>query len=235
MTLGKVVFYDYEHCREFLEGHAKQLRDTSVGLNMLGLYRELFYGFTHEALESSAIILGQFDNGLVYMFVPEMLKREYYPDGHKVARTKALELMNCTEPPMVFEMIAAQTMEPPLAEKAWFDKWMRPEMITLLNEGAIELHMYFNAHAFYEQILTPMLQQQGFTIADDYLASARSGFLRVRHPGRPGKLFKLPWRTWIREMMTGGYSMAYIMACLGTYMLKMNEAVSASDAKPELP
>src|SRR5690349_20500224 len=49
MTLGNVVFYDFEHCREFLEDHAKHLRDTATGLNVLGLYRELFHGFTHEA------------------------------------------------------------------------------------------------------------------------------------------------------------------------------------------
>jgi hypothetical protein len=232
VTLGKVVFYDYEHCREFLEGHARQLRDTSVGLNMLGLYRELFYGFTYEALENSAITLGQFDSGLVYMFVPEMLKREYYPTGHKVAREKALELMGCTKPPMVFEMVAAQIMDPPLPEKAHFDKWMRPEMLTLLKECAIEIHMYFNAHGFYEQILIPLLQKHGYTVADDYLTSARSGYLRVRHPQRQGKLFKLPWRNWIREMMTGGYSMAYLMACMGTYVQKMNLALKTTDAAP---
>lgn len=232
MSLGKVVFYDYEHCREFLEDHSRHLRDTSAGLNILGLYREFFYGFTHEALESSSIILGQFDSGLVYMFVPEMLKREYYPDGHKVARSKALELMECAEPPMVFELIAAHSMAPPLSDKAHWDRWMRPEMITLVNEGAVEIHMYFNSHAFYDQILVPMLQQQGYSVADDYLASARSGFLRVRHPQCPGKLFKLPWLIWIREMMTGGYSMAYIMACMGNYMLKMNETVAGIKAVP---
>lgn len=232
MSLGKVVFYDYNHCRNFLESHAKELRDTSKGLNILGLYRELFYGFSHEALESSAITLGQFDSGLVYMFVPEMLKREYYPEGHKVARTKALELMGCVEPPIVIELLAAQQMDPPLPGKAHFSNWMRKDMLTLLAEGAIEIHMYFNAHAFFEQMLKPLLQQHGYSLADDYVASARSGFVRARHPERPGKLFKLPWLTWIREMMTGGYSMAYIMACMGNYVQKMNHAVAGTDAAP---
>lgn len=232
VSLGKVVFYDYEHCREFLEEHAKQLRETSTGLNILGLYREFYYGFTHEALESSAIVLGQFDTGIVYTFVPEMLKREYYPNGHKTAREKALDLLGCTEPPMVFEMMAAHDMAPPLSEKANCDKWMRPEMLTLLNEGAIEIYMYFNGHAFHDQILAPALQEQGYALADPYLASAKSGHIRVRHTQAPGKIFKLPWITWIREMMAGGYSMAYIMACFGNYMLKMNDALP-KDKTPE--
>jgi hypothetical protein len=126
MSLSNIVFYDFEHCREFLEDHAKFLRDTSVGLNVLGLYRELFYGFTQEALESSAITLGQFDSGLVYMFVPEPLRREYYPEGHKVAQKKALELLGCAEPPMVFEMVKAQDIDPPLPASNRFDAWMSP-------------------------------------------------------------------------------------------------------------
>ncbi len=225
MSVNNVVFYDFDHCREFLEDHAKYLRDTSAGLNILGLYRELFHGFSNEALESEAIVLGQFDQGLVYMFVPEPLKKEYYPSGHKVAQKKALELLGTTEPPMALELHAAQDMEPPLQEKARYDKWMQPDLITLLNEGVIEIHMYFNSHAFYEQILLPSLQQHGFQPADSYLTSARSGYVRVRHPAAPGKLYKLPWLTWVREMLAGGYSLAYIMALLGNYMLKMNTSV----------
>lgn len=235
VSAGKVVFYDYEHCREFLEDHSKQLRETAKGLDILGLYREFYYGFSHEALESSAITLGQFDNGLVYMFVPEMLKRESYPGGHKVARTKALELLQCTEPPMVFELMAAQTMEPLLKDSAHCEKWMRPELLDLLNVGAVEIIMYFNAHGFHDQILAPNLVQQGYSLVDPYLSSAKSGFLRVRHSQAPGKIFKLPWVMWIREMMTGGYSMAYIMACFGNYMVKMNQALPGSDALPEKP
>ncbi len=233
MSLGKVVFYDYEHCREFLEEHSTKLRETAKGLAILALYREFYYGFSHEALESSAITLGQFDNGLVYMFVPEMLKREYYPGGHKVAREKALEMLQCTEPPMVFDLMGAHTMEPLLRDTAHCDKWMRPDMLTLLIEGAVQIIMYFNAHGFHNQILVPSLVQQGYSVVDPYLVSARSGFLRVRHSQAPGKIFKLPWVMWIREMLTGGYSMAYLMACLGNYMAKMNQALPDFNAKSE--
>jgi len=225
VSLGNVVFYDFEHCREFLEDHAKHLRDNAVGLDVLGLYRELFHGFTHEALESSSIILGQFDVGLIYLFVPEPLSREYYPEGHKTARKKSLELLQCTEPPMVFELLAAQEMEPSLSERARCNTWMRPELTVLVEQGVIEIHMYFNGQAFFEHLLIPSLQQQGFSVADTYIASAKSGFVKVRHPNAPGKVFKMPWRTWIREMLAGGYSMAYLMACMGNYILKMNEAV----------
>lgn len=232
MSLGKVVFYDYEHCQEFLEEHAKQLRETSTGLNALGLYRELFYGFTHEALESSAITIGQFDGGIVYMFIPEMLSREYYPAGHKVAREKSLELLSCTSPPMVFEMLAAHEMEPKLSDNASCRKWMRPELQTLIDANAIQIQMYFNGEAFFEQLLKPSLLQQGYTLAGAYLDGAKTGFVRVRHPSAPGKIFKLPWIRWIREMMAGGYSMAYLMACLGSYTLKMNEAIPGGNPTP---
>ena len=221
-----VVFYDFEHCREFLEDHAKHLRDTSKGLNVLGLYREIFHGFSHEALDANAITLGQFDHGLVYMFVPEPLKREYYPDGHKVAQKKALELLGCSEPPMVLEMLAALDMDPPLQEKARSFTWMQPDLKLLVEQGIIEIQMYFNAHAFHDQLLTPSLVQHGFSTADPYLKSAKSGFVRVRHPKAPGKLYKLPWLLWVREMLAGGYSMAYIMAMLGNYMLKMTESIN---------
>lgn len=231
-----VVFYDFEHCREFLEDHAKHLRDTSKGLNVLGLYRELIHGFSHEALESSSITLGQFDHGLVFLFVPEPLKREYYPDGHKVAQKKALDLLACTEPPMVLELLAALDMEPPLQEKSRNFAWMQPDLKLLIEQGVIGLQMYFNAQAFHEQLLKPSLQQNDFTVADPYLTSAKSGYVRVRHPKTPGKVYKMPWLLWVREMFAGGYSMAYIMAMMGNYIMKMSEAIGAqASSAPEKP
>ena len=230
MSLGNVVFYDFEHCREFLEDHSRHLRDNCTGLEALGLYRELFHGFTHEALESSSITLGQFDTGLIYMFVPEPLRREYYPEGHKLAQKKAIELMGSTEPPIVFELLSAQDIDPPLPPRNRCSTWMRPELMILVDQGVIEIHLYFNGHAFFEQILVPSIQQQGFSVADSYLSSAKSGYIKTRHPNAPGKVFKMPWIQWIREMMAGGYSMAYMMALLGNYMIKMNQAVTASSA-----
>jgi hypothetical protein len=97
-----------------------------------------------------------------------------------------------------------------------------------VEEGVIEIHVYFNGQAFFDQILVPSLQQQGFSLAEGYLPSAKSGYVKVRHPKAPGKLFKLPWVQWIREMLAGGYSMAYTLACMGNYMIKMNEAVGNS-------
>jgi hypothetical protein len=50
--------------------------------------------------------------------------------------------------------------------------------------------------------------------------------LRVRHPGCPGKTFKLPWLMWVREMMGGGYNLVYLMACFAAYLQKLETAVS---------
>ena len=33
----------------------------------------------------------------------------------------------------------------------------------------MEIHMYFNGQAVFEQIITPSLQQQGFSVVDSYL------------------------------------------------------------------
>lgn len=231
MNLGNVVFYDFEHCREFLENHSRELREKATGLGALGLYRELFHGFSHEALESSAITLGQFDTGLIFLFVPEPLKKEYYPEGHQVAQKKAIELMGCTEPPMVFELLSSQDLEPPLGVANRCQNWMSRDLMLLLEQGIVEIQMYFNGQAFYEQILVPSLQQQGFTVKDSYLDSARSGFVKARHSSAPGKVFKMPWLQWIREMFAGGYSLAYLMALMGNYLIKMNQAVTAASGK----
>jgi hypothetical protein len=228
MTRGQVVFYDYKHCHEFLAANADQVVTSAGGLGALAPYRPLYSAFTHEALETSAITLGQFDAGLVYMFVPQDVRRAVSPAAHKVARAKALELLGCSHPPMVFEIHAAKAMEPPLADPARYDNWMDPDLLAIVDEGALEIHLVINGHAFFEDILTPALKQNGFSTPDDYLSAAKSGFVRTRHPGAPGKVYKLPWVKWIREMLTGGFSMAWPMACLGTYLQKMQQSISAS-------
>lgn len=228
MTRGKVIFYDYDHCGEFLKGHAEDLRTSAKGMAAFGLYRSLFQVFAHEAMDTEAITLGQFDAGLIFLFVPGTLSRSLYPHGHKVARAKATEMLGSTESPMAFELVAAQSMDPPLPDAARFQKWMPADLTALLEHGDLSIHMIINGHAFYEQILVPSLLQNGFTPADDYRTGAKAGFVRVRHPDAPGKVFKLPWIRWIREMFAGGYSMAFLMACFGTYLGKMAEAIPAS-------
>lgn len=225
MNLGNVVFYDFEHCREFLEDHAKHLRDNVVGLDVLGLYRDLFSGFANEALTESAITLGQFDHNVTFLFIPEHLRQEYYPEGHEVARAKALELMGCKQAPVVLDLVNSTDVEPPVHEKAHYRSWMPKNLLELLDQRMIEIQMIYNAQPFHDLILTPTLQEQGFSLADNYLASARSGFVRVRHSAVPGKVYKLPLLQWVREMFSGGFSVAYLVAMLGNATQKLSKTV----------
>lgn len=227
MTTGQVIFYDYEHCRSFLETHSRDLKEKQQGLDALGLYRPLFYGFTEEALETCAITLGQFDAGLVYMFVPACHQRKLSPGAHKVARAKAIELLGCSTP-MIFEIKAAREMKPPLAPQAACEQWMKPDLLEMINDNTIEVFMVINGQAFFDQILLPCLTQNDFNTTDDYVSAAKSGNVRVSHAVAPDKIYKLPWIKWVREMLNGGFSMSYLMACLGTYLQKIHQAVEAS-------
>jgi hypothetical protein len=223
---GQIVYYDYEHCREFLEQRARDLRQTTQGIESLAIYRELFYSFSYEALEQNALTLGQFDAGVVYLFIPENLTPRDYPQGHEVARKKALELIDSTEPPVILELLSAQSMEPELGERGKVASWMRAEFLDeVLLPRKVKIQLYFDAGTFFREVMKPQLEQQGFEVADDYLKSAQTGQMLVRHPSSPGKVFKLPWLLWVREMMGGGYSVVYLMACFATYLQKLHGAV----------
>ena len=39
----------------------------------------------------------------------------------------------------------------------------------------------------------------------------------------PGKIVKLPWVSWVCEMMGGGYNALYLMACLMVYLQRMDD------------
>ncbi|MGI8906105.1 MAG: hypothetical protein ACR2IE_06405 [Candidatus Sumerlaeaceae bacterium] len=223
---GQIVYYDYAHCSEFIEQRARALRQNAQGIDALAIYRELFYSFSYEALEQSALTLGQFDSGIVYMFIPEHLTIREYPQGHEVARKKALELLGTSDPPLILELLSAQGMDPEVGERGKIAKWMRNEFLDeVLLPGKIAIQLYFDAGTFFREVLQPQLEQQGFELADDYVKSAQTGQLRLRHPSSPGKIYKLPWLLWVREMMGGGYSVVYLMACFATYLQKLHGAV----------
>lgn len=232
MSLSQITYYDFDHCRNFLESRARELRETARGLESLALFRELFYSFSYEALEQGAMTLGQFDSSIVYLFIPDTLKQGEYQAGRNVARAKALELLNCApeEPPLVFELLSTQTHEPPIGARGRLEQWARPDFLNeLLLPGRVQIHLYFDGGCFFRDFLVPQLEQRGFSPADDYVRSARSGELRVRHASLPGKLFRVPWVLWVREMMGGGYSILYLAACLANYLQKLEAAVAKKD------
>lgn len=227
MGTGEIIYYDYEHCRSFLETRARDLSETATGLETLATFREMLYGFAYEALEQSALVLGQFDTGVVFLFVPWNLSPEEYPKGHEIARAKALELLGSEKPPLLLELLAAQSEREQLSSKGFMEKWMRPEFLTdMLLAKRVAIELFFDGVAFYTEVMRPQLEKHGFEVISDYQMSAESGIVKVRHPNTPGKVYKLPWVAWVREMMGGGYNVIYLMACFATYLQKMDEAVA---------
>lgn len=231
MALGAVVYYDYRHCRGFLEQRALELKKSTKGLDSLALCRELIYSFSYEALETGALTLGQFDSSVVYLFVPSGAGTEEFPDSHRVARAKAMELLKVElgETPLAIELLAGQVGPPEAAERGRIDRWMRREFLDdVVLAHRIQIQLFFNGATFFRDVLVPQLEQRGFILAEDYLASAKRGDLKVRHPALAGKLFKLPWVLWVREMMGGGYSTVYLAVCLANCLQKLEQAVPNS-------
>lgn len=227
MTVGQIVYYDFDHCRKFIEDRARELKETSKGLEALALYRELFYSFSYETLENSSLTLGQFDTGTVYVFVPATLLPSEYPQGHEVVRSKAVGLMGCDQPPVVLDLLSAQTTEPLVGPPGKIESWMRPEFLQdVILSGKVQIQLYFDAGGLYKDIIAPQMVDRGFTLLEDYVTAARSGVIRVKHPAAPGKIYKLPWMAWIREMMGGGYSVVYVLACMATYLQRLETALS---------
>ena len=226
MAPGRVIYYDFNHCRDFIEERVKALRDTVTGLDALALYRELYYSFAYEALEHEALTIGQFDTGIVYAFIPELLAPADYPQGHKVMREKALELLGNAESPVVLDLVQSQLQEPEVGPRGKIKSWMRPEFLEdIILTGKVRIHLYFDASSFYGQVIRPQLEERGFELIEDYRQCAKRGEVRLRHPNAPGKLYRVPWILWVREMMGGGYNVVYLMASFAAYMQKLETAV----------
>ena len=226
MPKGQIVFYDYEHCRSFLEQRARDLREQTTGLEALATFRELIYGFSYEALEQCSLILGQFDTGVVFLFTPAELSPDEYPKGHEIARKKAIDMLGASEPPLVLEMLSAQSERETLSSKGFMEKWMRPEfLVDVLLARRVAVQLLFDGGAFFAEVLRPQLESHGFKLLASYVDCAEEGVLRVEHPGKQGTIFKLPWVAWIREMLGGGYNVVYVLACFATYLKKLDEAV----------
>lgn len=230
-----VVYYDFEHCKAFLEPHSKKLKETAVGLDSLAIYRALYYSFIVEAIETASLTLGQWDMGMVFLFTPLNPPVPNLSRCEQIATTKAIELMGSEHPPMVLDLETALNMEPPLVDKFHVKNWMTSEFYkNVVEPKNIDIHMYFNGHGFYTNMVAPQLEAHGFMAADDYVKMAQSGFIRVRHPLAPGKIYKLPWLQWIREMMVSGYSIVYVLACMGNYIQKILRSFDSAASTPRI-
>lgn len=228
-----VVYYDYNHCKEFLEPHAKQLRENKTGLEALAIYRALYYSFTVEALETNSFTLGQWDRGIAILFLPRAalnIDESNNFSSLSIATAKALELIQAEEPPIVIDLPAAISMQPKINERSLMKNWMTDEFYSqIIAPQQVEIRMYFNGFSFFKDMIEPQLLSNGFNITEDYVKMAQSGYIKVRHPASPGKIYKLPWLLWIREMLVGGYSIVYSIACMGNYIKKILDSFSTKN------
>lgn len=226
MSEGQIIYYDYEHCRDFLEQRARDLQEKAEGLETLATFRELLYGFSYEALDKQSLVLGQFDTGVVFLFSPWDLEEDAYPQGHETARSKALDLLGAKQAPLVLELLDAQSERATLSDHGRMETWMREEFLRdVVLARKVSIRLFFDGGAFFEQVMQPELLKHGFQLMNSYEDSAMTGFTRVRHSARPGRVFKLPWVAWVREMMGGGFNVIYPMACFSLYLQKLDEAV----------
>jgi hypothetical protein len=223
-----VIFYDFDHCRDFLEARTRDLQQSARGLDTLATLRELYYGFSYEALEQNAIILGQFDTGVVYVFLPFTFSGENSTRALELAENKAVELLGANEPPVVMELLDAQIQTEDFNSRAGMQTWMREEFLReVVLEGKIRIILFFNGGGFFEEVMRPQLVKHGFQLLDPYSESAESGELRVKHNSTASRVYRIPWVTWVREMMSGGYNIVYLMACFSAYLDKLQTAVRA--------
>lgn len=227
MPAGQVVYYDYDHCAGFLSERAEERRQTEPGLAAMAIHREIVVAFAAEALAESSFTLGQFDRGLVFLFTPEKLLGEAHPRGNALARTKAIDLMGArdTRPPVEVELRAAEQGPPPVSPGCRLDTWMPSDLLDgAIRPGRVEVRMFFDAGSYFDEALLAAAEHRGLTVIDDYETSARTGELRLRDPDQPGKLIRVPWMRWVREMMCGGYGLGYLLVCTAAYMKLVDRA-----------
>lgn len=226
MSLGSVVYYDFDHCREFLEGRAADLRDRARGLDTLATLRELYYAFSYEALEQQSIVIGQFDTGVVYLFVPDVIAGENFERTREIAESKAIELLDSSEPPLVIELMEGQNETEHFSSRGTIQSWMREDFLDeIILPARVQIILFFDGGSFFEQVLRPQLEKHHFKLGDTYVESAETGELRVKHRTNLKRTYRIPWVTWVREMMGGGYNVVYLMACFSAYLEKLKGAV----------
>ena len=152
MSEGQVTYYDYEHCRDFLEQRARDLQEKAEGLETLATFRELLCGFSYEALEQSSLVLGQFDTGVIFLFSPWDLDEDAYPKGHETARAKALDLLGAGEPPLVLELLEAQADRKTLSDHGRMETWMREEFLRdVILARKVSIRLYFDGDTWVDK------------------------------------------------------------------------------------
>ncbi len=227
MPDSAIITHRLDTCRAYLEQHALDLREQAPGLQSLATHRQAMVNFAYEALESGQVVLAQLDPNLVYAFVPSVLADHGGTgDMFEQAQDLAISMLDPQGPVMGLELLAAEGADPPLAEQGRIEGWMTPEFLDgVVLEGRVRIVLFFDGESVFRESLTPQLDKRGYELLNDYDDAASRGVMRVRHPSVPGRVFRVPWVQWVREMLCGGYNLVYMMACFAVYLQKMQESL----------
>ncbi len=224
----RIAIYDFDTCRPALEAHAQELAESAEGLARWASFRDFIQTFAREAVDNRTCVIGQFDPDVVFAFVPaEGLGANDREAVWVSVLDHARRLMGGTAAPYWLDFLDAIAPEgipkSPILQNSWLD----PHLAQELQSSQVVIWVFFNARRFLEAVIQPQLSKRGFMILPDE-SDEQLSELRVKHPGCPNKVFRIPWNVWFREMVGGGFNMLYLMALVAIYLQKLEHAVTDS-------
>ena len=219
-----VTAYSAAEIQEYLEAHAAQLAERHQGIDVHALYREMYSTFAQRSAKHDTVLVVPVDAVLVLVFIPSSLFGGHAMEVQRQAEEQALALLAPTDTPLAMELVSMQDDPPAVEGKCRLEQWAEEEFLTLLEEREATIVGYFDGGAFFQETLRPHLEKRGFELIDSYTEAVEQGFVRVRHSATSSTLFQVPWVRWVREMVSGGFDLVFLMACLAVYLQKLEQA-----------
>lgn len=219
-----LVIHPLADVRDQLAEHGRALRERFQGIEAHTLFRDLIRGHLMRAMEGDAIHLVHADAVLVMAFIPSVLAGGDWRHLHLETERQALALLDSGGPPMPVELVSAQFEEPVVEGKCRLESWLEEDLLEALEERDVMVVAYFDGASFHEETLRPQLERRGFELLQGYAETLETGSLRVRHTATSSTIYQVPWGRWVREMVSGGFDLVFLMACLAVYLQKLEEA-----------
>ena len=219
-----LIVHPLADVREHLVEYGRALRERVEGIEGHTVFRELIRRHLVRATEGDAIHLVHADEVLVMAFIPAALAGSDQRDLHQEAERTALALLDSDGPPMPIELVSAQIGPPAVEGKCRLEAWLEGDLLDVLEEREVLVVAYFDGAAFYAETLRPQLERRGFELLESCAETLETGVLRVRHTATSSSIFQVPWGRWVRDMVSGGFDLVFLMACLAVYLQKLEEA-----------
>ncbi|PKO17058.1 hypothetical protein CVU37_09630 [candidate division BRC1 bacterium HGW-BRC1-1] len=216
--------YSADEMREYLEAHAAQLAERHQGIEVHALYREIYASFAQRTAQHDTVLVAPVEAVLVLVFIPSAFAGAHAMEIQRQAEEKALALLAPADTPLAMELVSMQDDPPAIEGKCRLDQWADEEFLTLLDDREATIVAYFDGGSFFQETLRPHLEKRGFELIDSYTEALEQGFVRVRHSATSSTIFQVPWVRWVREMVSGGFDLVFLMACLAVYLQKLEQA-----------